>query len=121
MSFALQIVSLHAMGGPLQGCCAVSYGAMLYVYPTSALPGRAWQCKASWQAHKSNVTALHRSSFGAQLISGASDGTIHLCGSDSSCEACSFSCAAHCQACPLPFPSVTPADHLTMRRKHSAV
>ncbi len=75
------------MGGPLQGRCAVSYGAMLYVYPTSALPGRAWQCKASWQAHKSNVTALHRSVFGAQLISGASDGTIHLCGSQCSCAA----------------------------------
>ena len=74
-----QIVSLHALGGPLKDCCAVSYGRMLYVYPLVASPGRPWQPKASWEAHKSAVTALHRSAFGAQLISGAADGTIHLC------------------------------------------
>jgi len=77
--FALQIVSLHAMGGPLQECCAASYGNMLYVYPLTAPPGRAWAPKASWQAHRGAVTALHRSSFGVQLVSGATDGSIHLC------------------------------------------
>ena len=76
---ALQIVSLHAMGGPLKECCAVSYGHVLYVYPLTASPGRAWAPKASWQAHRGAVTALHRSSFGAQLVSGATDGSIHLC------------------------------------------
>ena len=79
LASALQIVSLHAMGGPLKECCAVSYGNMLYVYPLTALPGRAWAPKASWQAHRGAVTALHRSSFGVQLLSGATDGSIHLC------------------------------------------
>lgn len=55
---------------------------MLYVYPLATTPGRPWQPKASWQAHKGAVTAMHRSSFGAQLLSGAADGTIHLCAID---------------------------------------
>ena len=75
-----QVVSLHSLGGPLASCCAVSYGSSVYVYPvTLAAGGQPPPVKASWVAHHTAITAMHRAAFGAQLITGAADGSIHLC------------------------------------------
>jgi hypothetical protein len=73
-----QVVSLSQFGGPLVGCCAVARGTQLAVYPTALQPGAAPAPKAQWRAHEAPVTALHRSAFGVQLLTGASDGCVHM-------------------------------------------
>ena len=74
-----QVASLHSWGGALSGCCAASHAANLAVYPMATTPGEVPCAKAAWQAHAAPVTALHRSAHGMQLISGAADGSLHLC------------------------------------------
>lgn len=70
---------LHSWGGPLADCCAASHGPHLVVYPTTITPGELPRAKAAWQAHSAPVTALHASPYGMQLVSGAGDGSVHLC------------------------------------------
>jgi len=75
-----QVVSLHGWGGALAGCCAAGHGQRLAVYHTAATPGELPAAKAAWQAHGAAVSALHASPYGMQLVSGAADGSLHLCG-----------------------------------------
>lgn len=74
-----QVEPLHSWGGPLADCCAASHGPHLVVYPTTITPGELPRAKAAWQAHGAPVTALHASPYGMQLVSGAGDGSVHLC------------------------------------------
>jgi len=74
-----QVVSLHGWGGALAGCCAAGHGQRLAVYHTAATPGELPAAKAAWQAHGAAVSALHASPYGMQLVSGAADGSLHLC------------------------------------------
>ncbi len=73
------MVSLHGWGGALAGCCAAGHGTRLAVYHTAATPGELPAAKAAWQAHGAPVSALHASPYGMQLVSGAADGSLHLC------------------------------------------
>ena len=77
---AAQVVSLHALGGPMAGCCAASFGASIAVYSTAVKSGEVPKPKAVWPAHPQLVTTLHRSAHGVHLLSGAQDGSIHMCG-----------------------------------------
>lgn len=49
MLLRLKVASLHGLGGPLAGCCAVSYGRSLVVYSTRIAPGDIPKPKAHWQ------------------------------------------------------------------------
>ena len=76
---AVQIESLHPLGGPLITCCAATFGPSIVVYPTTIAPGEIPKAKAAWTAHSADVTSLHRSQHDLHLFSGAHDGAIHMC------------------------------------------
>ncbi|PRW60909.1 WD40 repeat [Chlorella sorokiniana] len=83
----LAVASLHSFGGPLAETVVASYGGALVCWSVgnaskpaasnSATPGSAAP-KALWKAHDALITALHKSSFGLSLFSGAADGKVHM-------------------------------------------
>lgn len=73
---ALQVESLHTLGGPMKGCVAASYKDEVSVYSTLAVTPSA-QPKTTWQPHNGFVSQLHRSSYGIDLFTAAVDGSIH--------------------------------------------